>query len=136
MRKFTQMAEKSPRLRVLIVDDEPLIRWCLAETLSDCGHSILEAGDGDAAVRALADGAEPVDVILLDYHLPDSNDLNMLSTVRRMAPNAVVIVMTAFGTPEVVKGALDLGAYRVLPKPFEVHEIAELVLQAYALGRR
>ena len=128
------MVEKSPRLRVLIVDDEPLIRWCLAETLSDCGHSVIEAGDGDTAIRALEDSDESIDVILLDYRLPDSNDLTLLSTIRRMAPRAAVIMMTAYGTPEVAKAALELGACRVVPKPFEVHDMADLVLQVRAFG--
>lgn len=127
------MTEKLPQLRVLIVDDEPLIRWSLAETLTDCGHAVLEAGDGAAAIRTLAQSADPVDVVLLDFRLPDSNDLHLLSTIRRVAPKAAVIMMTAYGTPEVARGALDLGACRVVSKPFEVHEVAELVLEAHAL---
>ncbi len=122
---------KSPRLRVLIVDDEPLIRWSLAETLTDCGHVTLEAGDGSGALRALAGGDSP-DVVLLDYRLPDSNDLHLLSTIRKIAPKAAVIMMTAFGTPEITKGAVELGVFRVVTKPFEVQDISDLVLQAYA----
>ena len=57
---------------MLIVDDEPLIRWSLAETLTDSGHSVIEAGDGEAAVRMLTDADRPFDVVLLDYRLPDS----------------------------------------------------------------
>jgi len=126
------MAEKYPSLRVLIVDDEPLIRWSLAETLSECGHSVIEAGDGDAAIRALAGREAPIDVVLLDFRLPDSNDLKLLSTIRRMAPKAAVILMTAYGTPEVAKGALELGAYRVVLKPLEMPDVAELIARAHA----
>jgi DNA-binding NtrC family response regulator len=126
------MAKNSPHLRVLIVDDEPLIRWSLAETLADSGHSVSEAGDAEAAVHLLTDGDHVFDVILLDYRLPDSNDLSLLATIRRVAPSSAVLMMTAFGTPEVAAGALQLGAYRVVPKPFEVQDIAELVLQAHA----
>jgi DNA-binding NtrC family response regulator len=130
------MAKNSPPLRVLIVDDEPLIRWSLAETLTDSGHSVIEAGDGEAAVHLLTAAERPFDVVLLDYRLPDSNDLNLLATIRDLAPNSAVIMMTAFGTPEVAAGALQLGAYRVVVKPFEVHDIAELVLQAHAAAPR
>jgi DNA-binding NtrC family response regulator len=70
--------------------------------------------------------------VLLDYHLPDSHDLTLLATIRRLAPLAVVIMMTAFGTPEMMDQALELGAFRVVPKPFDVHDIALLVLQAQA----
>ena len=52
-----------------------------------------------------------------------------------MAPNTAVIMMTAFGTPEMSDAALRSGAYRVVPKPFEVHDMANLVLEAHANGR-
>jgi DNA-binding NtrC family response regulator len=135
-RKFSPMAENSPHLQVLIVDDEPLIRWSLAETLTDSGHTVIEAGDGEAAIHLLTTGGCPFDVVLLDYRLPDSNDLNLLATIRRMAPQSAVIMMTAFGTSDVAAGALQLGAYRIVSKPFEVHEIAELVVEAHAAVSR
>lgn len=128
---FPVTAKNPPMLRVLVVDDEPLIRWSLAETLSEMGHVVVEAGDGVSAIRALDEGA-PFDAVVLDYRLPDSNDLNLLATIRRLAPQAAVIMMTAFGTPEVTSGAIKLGAYRVVPKPFEMHDMAELVMQATA----
>ena len=125
------MVKHSPRLRVLVVDDEPLIRWSLAETLEQSGHAVVEAGDAASAIRTVSEGG-PFDVVLLDYRLPDSNDLNLLATIRKLAPESAVIMMTAFRTPEVMTGALQLGAYQVIPKPFEVHEVAALVLQAHA----
>ena len=119
---------------MLVVDDEPLIRWSLCETLEQSGHAVAEAGDARSAIQSVsADG--PFDVVLLDYRLPDSNDLNLLATIRQLAPAAAVIMMTAFGTAEVVAGALGLGAYQVIPKPFEVHDVAALVLQAHAAPR-
>lgn len=124
----------SPRLRVLIVDDEPLIRWSLAETLENAGHSVLEAGDRAEAWKAVSKPGEGFDVILLDYRLPDSDDLTLLAAIRRAAPRTAVIMMTAFGTPEVAAGALELGAYRVMAKPFEVDEMAALVIQAHQNG--
>jgi DNA-binding NtrC family response regulator len=122
------------RLRVLVVDDEPLIRWSLCETLEQSGHTVAEASDAKSTVRALSAG-DPFEVVLLDYRLPDSNDLSLLATVRRLAPASAVIVMTAFGAPEVVAGAFKLGAYQVIPKPFEVHEVAALVLEAHTAPR-
>lgn len=131
---FPVSAEKSPGLRVLVVDDEPLIRWSLAETLTDMGHVAVEAGDGASAILAL-DESDPFDAVVLDYRLPDSNDLNLLATIRQRAPQAAVVMMTAFGTPEVTSGAISLGAYRVVSKPFEMHDMATLVLQATQFTR-
>jgi DNA-binding NtrC family response regulator len=130
VRGFPQMTKKFPALRVLVVEDELLIRWAIAETLTDAGHTVIEADDGAGAVQALAGSAEPVDAVILDYRLPDSNDLTLLATIRRLSPHSPVIFMTAYGTPEVTKGALDLGVYRVMSKPFEMPDLEELLLQA------
>ena len=56
-------------LRVLVVDDEPLIRWSIAETLGAAGHQVTEAQDAASALRALAD-APSTDLVLLDFRLP------------------------------------------------------------------
>jgi two-component system response regulator AtoC len=120
-------------LRVLVVDDELLMRWSIAETLATAGYDVLEAGDGASAVqvvRTAADAGEAVDAVVLDYHLPDSNDLTLLATIRRLSPNTAVILMTAFGTPEVTDGALELGAVHVLHKPFDMHALEPILFQA------
>ncbi len=114
------MTKNSNGLAVMVVDDELLIRWSLAETLTEAGHQVIEAADGASAVRALEAAEDLPDVVLLDFRLPDSNDLGLLGTIRRMAPDAQVIMMTAYGTPEVTSGALELGAFQVVSKPFEV----------------
>ncbi len=113
--------------RVLVVDDELLIRWSLCETLSDRGYTVLEAEDGKAAVRTLADATELPDVVLLDFRLPDSKDLNLLERIISMVPEGRVILMTAYGTPELANEALERGAFKVLHKPFEMQDVTSLV---------
>lgn len=125
--EFPQLPKKSPGLSILVVDDEPLIRWSLSETLTDSGHRIVEAADGTSAVEAMVHSRPPFDVVLLDFRLPDSNDLSLLSRLRRLAPDTRIIMMTAFGTPEMTQGALELGADRVVSKPFEISDVASLV---------
>jgi DNA-binding NtrC family response regulator len=125
----------SPRLRVLVVEDELLIRWAIAETLGPAGHTVIEAENGAAAVRTLTNTSEAVDVVMLDYRLPDSNDLTLLAAIRRLSPRSGVILMTAHGTPEVTTGALDLGVYQVMDKPFELHHLEPLLLEAFASRR-
>ena len=102
------MATGSSALRVLVVDDEPLMRWAIAETLTALGYSVVEAEDGQSAVRTLAEAPKPIDVIVLDCRLPDSDDLALLATIRSLAPASQVIVMTAYGTSDITKRALDL----------------------------
>jgi len=126
--------KKSPSLNILVVDDEALIRWSLAESLTDAGHSVMEAADGASAVAQASDGRK-FDAIVLDYRLPDSNDLHLLETIRGLQPTAAVVMMTAFGTAEVTSGALKLGAYRVVAKPFDVHDMVDLVAEAHESAR-
>lgn len=116
-----------PHRRALVVDDELLIRWSLRETLIDRGFSVVEADDGRSAMNALADGNAPPDVVLLDLRLPDSRDLSLLSRIIRLVPRGKVILMTAYGTPEVHHAALERGAFTVLHKPFELQELTALV---------
>ena len=114
---------------VLVVDDEVLIRWSLAETLRAAGHVVTQAASAAETERALE---RPPNVVLLDYRLPDSADLGLLATIRRRVPAAAVILMTAFGSAELADAARDLGAYLVLAKPFDIHEVSALVTAAYA----
>lgn len=122
----------SPRLRVLVVDDELLIRWSVVETLAGHGHVVHEASDAQSALGALRDAPEPFDVALLDLRLPDSSDLSLLAKVRRMVPTMAVVMMTAFGTPDILAGARELGAFDVVSKPFDVHGIERVLLDAHA----
>lgn len=124
------MPNESSALHVLVVDDEPLICWSLAETLGECGEVVTEARSGEAAIHALATAREHVDVVLLDYQLPDSHDLNLLSRIRRLAPHSEVILMSAYCTPEIAQQALALGAYRVVSKPIDMHDVPALVRDA------
>ena len=132
LRDFSLKPKKCPSIRVLIVDDEPLIRWSLAETLLELGYDVSEAVNGQTALQALSGTRAPFHVAVLDYRLPDSNDLKLLAAVRRMSPCTQVILMTAFATPEVILGAQQLGVYRVVHKPFEMNDISDLVQQAHA----
>jgi DNA-binding NtrC family response regulator len=118
------------------VDDEPLIRWSLAEVLGQSGHIVTETGDAKETLRVVTRAANRPDVILLDYRLPDSNDLELFAAIKRELPEVPVILMTAYGSPEITSGALALGAYRVVNKPFEVQDLVALVQQACALVRR
>jgi DNA-binding NtrC family response regulator len=124
------MEHSSNPLQVLVVDDEPLLRWSVVQALTMLEDAVVAAADGRGALAAVADAASPFDVILLDYRLPDSDDLVLLATIRRVAPTSAVILMTAYGTPEVLQGARALGVRGVLEKPFGFEEMTALVRHA------
>ena len=119
------LAEKFP-VHVLVVDDEPLIRWSIAESLGDLGFDVEEATDAASALRIVTNTALPFGVVIVDLRLPDMQDLSLLGTIRQLLPRAHVILMTAFGTPEVIADAKAMGA-DVLAKPFELKELNGLV---------
>ena len=131
VREFPLPLKKSTGLRVLVVDDEPLIRWSLAETLTDCGLDVVEAGDGREALQALNDAPRPFDVVMLDYRLPDSNNLDLLSLIRTRSSRSQVVLMTAYGTPEMAEHAVQLGAYCVVHKPLDMQDMVDLVSRAH-----
>ena len=128
VRNFTVAARKFPT-RVLVVDDEPLIRWSVAESLSDLGMDVEQAADAAAALRMVTTAELPFQVVVLDLRLPDMADLSLLATLRQLLPRARMILMTAFGSPDVVAEAALLGA-TVLNKPFELDDLNHLVAGA------
>ena len=123
--KFSGDEDFFPR-HVLVVDDEPLIRWSISETLSDLGYDVKQAADAGSALRTVVNAPRPFDVVVLDLRLPDMDDLSLLSTLRQLQPRAFLILMTAFGTAEIVRDAHALGA-TVLNKPFELFDLQRLV---------
>lgn len=125
-----------PRLRILVVEDEPLLRWAISESLGAAGHTVMAADDGASAERIVANPGLALDVILLDYRLPDSNDLGLLRRLRQMSPLRPVVLMTACNSPELTHDAVALGAYRVVDKPFEMQALESCLLEASATGHR
>ena len=131
-RVFSYMPENSRLLRVLVVDDELLIRWSIAETLTRSGHQVQQAADGASALTTLQNAREPIDAVILDYRLPDSNDFELLSKIRQLSPKSPVILITAHGSADIMHGAMNLGVYAVVAKPFDVNELRNLLHVACA----
>ena len=125
------MMQGEPLFRVLVVEDETLLRWSLGEILRRSGHTVLEATSASDAREAMTRSPEGIDVVLLDFRLPDSNDLRLLEEMRSRLPHTAVIMMAACGTPEIVEGALERGAYCVIEKPFDVHAIEGVIRNAH-----
>jgi CheY-like chemotaxis protein len=119
-------AVSGPRY-VLVVDDESLVRWSLGEVLAACGHIVVTAADGQTALGLLSAGERNPDVVLLDYRLPEIDGLTLVPLIRARAPGARIVVVTSYGSLDVVHRALALGVERVVDKPIDIADVAELV---------
>lgn len=121
--------EHFPMSRILIVDDELLIRWSLRESLTEAGHEVFEAEDGKTASPYLST-VPPFELVLLDLRLPDTTGLALLKQFKLAQQGCQVILMTAYGSPEVTDEAMREGVFRVVTKPFNLEDMLRLVNQA------
>jgi CheY-like chemotaxis protein len=131
---FALMRGKALRPLVLVVDDEPLIRWSLSEGLAEAGYPVQLAANGAEARMAIAAAAAPL-IVILDLRLPDVNDMSLLRHIRTSRPDVPVLMMTAHGSSEDMQQAANLGAFRFVAKPFDVTEMIGLVDAASASAR-
>ena len=116
-----------PNATVLVVDDEPLIRWSLTNRLREEGYRTVEAATASEAVALHRDG---VDLILLDFALPDANGLEVLKQVKDADPDTLVIMLTANTEVGTAVAAMKHGAFHYANKPFDLDEIMILVEKA------
>ena len=120
------MAQK----RILIVDDEKLVRWALCQKCAEFGFQTLEAESGEQAIRTLQN--DSVDAVLLDVHLPDLSGIEVLDKLKQAGETRSIIMMTADPQLDDVKAALRLGAYDFVSKPINFDELSVTLQNAFA----
>ena len=133
MRDESQAAEV--KYRVLIVDDEESIRVSLAEALSDDSTEVLTAANGGDAMQILA--SEVIDLILLDQKLKESGEdgIELLREIRKVYPEVVPIMMTAYGRIDSAVEATKLGCFQYITKPLDVTQLKLLISSALSTSR-
>lgn len=113
-------------LDILVVDDEQATRLSLVFSLSDAGHSVTEASDGEEALALASE--RTFDVAIIDVRLPKVDGLTIFRRLRLRAPTTAVILMTAFATVQDAVASLREGAYDYVTKPFDPEELALRVI--------
>jgi DNA-binding NtrC family response regulator len=118
--------------RILVVDDEARIRWSLRERLTAEDYDVLEAGLASDALERLS--TTPMDVVLLDFTLPDGDGLTTLKRVKELSPDTQAIMIMPFSDAQNAMAAMRLGAYHYVTKPFNLDEVVILVERALELS--
>jgi DNA-binding NtrC family response regulator len=119
--------------KVLIVDDEKLVRWSLRQKCQEWGFQVVDAPDGSSGIRAAHNDLP--DLVLLDVRLPDMSGLEVLQDIKQNNCARAVIMITADPQLEDVKQALKLGAYDFVGKPLDFDELSVTVRNALETSR-
>jgi response regulator RpfG family c-di-GMP phosphodiesterase len=115
--------DESPR--ILVVDDEKVIREILSDFLTMEGFLVRTVEDGEAAVEELQ--RRSYDLVISDLKMPRMGGLELLEAVNRLNLNVLTVIMTGFGTVETAIEAMKRGAYDYILKPFKVEEVVHIV---------
>ncbi|MFZ2949392.1 MAG: sigma-54 dependent transcriptional regulator [Desulfuromonadaceae bacterium] len=116
------------RNKLLVVDDEHLIRWSLEQNLKKQGYEVVTAGSGEDALRLVRE--EQPDLVLLDIQLPGISGIDVLEKIKDHDDGIIVIMVTANSGLEHAVNAMRLGAYDYVSKPFNLDELSIVVKKA------
>jgi len=113
------------RTRILIVDDEEIVRESLSGWLEKDGYTVSSAQDGPSAIARV--NAERWSILLVDMKMPGMDGLQVLEQAKKIQPDAAVVIMTAYATVDTAVAAMKLGAYDYLVKPFDPEEMSLMI---------
>lgn len=117
--------------RMLVVEDEDIMREALSDYFSDSGHTVDTARDGEKALEKL--NFEDYNVMIIDLKLPGRDGISVLREAKKKNPKAKVIIITAYPSVETEERARQDGALNYLPKPFELDYLETLIRQSYEI---
>lgn len=118
--------------KILIIDDEKLIRWTLEQHLTKEGYEVITADTAENGMDAVSN--EEPDLVLLDNRLPNMTGIEMLERLKPRERGVMVIMITAYGMVETAVKAMKLGAYDYISKPFNLEEITFVIKKALEAG--
>jgi DNA-binding NtrC family response regulator len=120
------------KAKILIIDDEKLLRWSLEQNLTKEGYVVISAESGMKGLKLLSE--DQPDIVLLDIHLPDVSGIDILEKIKKEKKHPIVIMITAFGDIETAVKAIKLGAYDFVEKPFNLDKLKILLSKAVETG--
>lgn len=119
---------------IVIVDDDPTVRLIASELLRQDNHAVVEAGDGDEALRVIA--SLPVDLVVLDMLMPNRDGLETIGELRRLRPEIKILAISSggrVGADNLLRTAMILGADDTLVKPLRLETFSRSVARLLSL---
>jgi DNA-binding NtrC family response regulator len=115
----------SNKSKILVADDEKLVRWSIAQALTKEGYEVVMAASGRETVDLASQ--EVFDLIITDLKMSDVDGLEVLKNLRQVQVNSKVIVITAYATESLARDSLEMGASLFISKPFDLNYMKEVV---------
>ncbi len=119
------MEKNNEKTNILVVDDLRSMRLTLGGILEDKGHNVVTVENGYQAIEAVRE--THFDAIFMDIKMPGINGVQTFREVKKIDPKAVVIMMTAYSVEDLVKEALEEGAYTIIYKPFDIDKLITII---------
>ena len=119
------IGSKSIQYRILIADDEFLIRWSLTQALSQEGYDVIAVEDGGKAIEAIR--AQHFDLIITDLVMPELNGWKVLDILQETHPPPRVIIITAHGREDTERMVKEKGAWAYVEKPYIIDQIKKIL---------
>jgi DNA-binding NtrC family response regulator len=111
----------SDKNRILVVDDDEVVRWSYQRSLQSASRNVEASSDGDEALQTMEQN--PFDVVLLDLRMPGQDGLSVLRTIKQKWPESEVVIITGYPTVASAKEAVRLGAYDYVAKPVAPQDV-------------
>lgn len=121
-------------MRILVVDDEPVVLRCCQRILEDQGHTVHLVGSADEAIAAMED--EPFEILLVDIKMPIRDGIDLVREIKGKWPQTSVVVMTGYATPGTIRKSRSVKADRFISKPFTPDELLEILQTIISKGGR
>ena len=112
-------------MKILVVDDEPIVLNCCQRILEDQGYAVHLVGSADEAITAMED--EPFEILLVDIKMPIRDGIDLIREIKEKWPETSVIVMTGYSTPETIRKSRGAKADKFIAKPFTPDELLEIL---------
>jgi len=114
----------SDTTRILVVDDDKVVRQSYQRSLESISSNVEAAGDGEEALQTME--RNPFDVVLLDLRMPGQDGMSVLRTIKQKWPDSEVVIITGYPTVDSAKEAVRLGAYDYLAKPVGPQDVIDV----------